>query len=92
MYHVVNGPELQKEERHQSLTLSCSAGVKELGNGMSYPVLCLPSGSASCLKGVGLTTKHEMEGGSREYGEFKEKNEASQNQMAKFEGTRYRSL
>lgn len=56
-----------------SESASCSTAVKELGNGMSYPVHCLPSVSAWCLKGVALTTKQEMEGEHWEYGKFKKK-------------------
>lgn len=43
-----------KRRRGISLTLSCSAAVKELGNDMSHSVLCLPSVSALCLKARAL--------------------------------------
>lgn len=60
--------------------LAGSSAVKKLENGMSYPVLCLPSVSIKCLnylKCIRLNTKQDMmERPSWKYGKVQETNEA----------------
>lgn len=84
VYQGMQDPWAPKESQQGiSLTLFYLAGssaVKKLGNGISYPVLCLPSVSTKCLnylKRIRLNTKQDMmERPSWKYGKVQEMNEA----------------
>lgn len=77
VYKVINVPELQKQARHQNLTLSLL--LSSCKGIWKWHVISssLPSFSVCLMpKSVGVTTRQEMEGERWEYGKFKGKNEA----------------